>query len=359
VNNFHGSRQLIVGTYTESLAHVDGKADGILAAQLNGATLGATTTLAEVRNPSWVTLSADGRNLYSVIETVEFDGIKGGGAAAYARDPETGALTLLNTAPSQGVEPAHLELDPSGKFLLVSNYRTGSVTVFRLEADGSLGADVDHVQHEGSSSHPIRQTGPHAHQEVFDPITGDVLVPDLGLDQVIIYAFDSETGHITERSRISLDAGAGPRHLAFHPNGNVLFLICELDNTVLTFSRSADGFSLADTVSSLPADFDGHNQTAAIRVSTSGRWVFGSNRGHDSIAVFAFDESAVGLKLVGTESTHGKEPRDFIQVEGGLLVANQDTDSVAFLAFDDASGELRFVESFAVPTPVCLVATPE
>src|SRR4051812_24255092 len=145
------SSSLLIGTYTERLPHVDGKAAGILQAAVENGEVAEPEVLAEVRNPSWLTTSADGRFLYAVIETKEFDGGEGGGVAAYARDTATGQLTLLNTAPSAGTEPAHLELDPSGRFLLVANYRTGSIAVFAVAADGSLGAMVDHVQHEGSS----------------------------------------------------------------------------------------------------------------------------------------------------------------------------------------------------------------
>lgn len=349
--------RLLVGTYTEKLPHVDGHARGILGTTATADGLGQVDVLAEIRNPSWLTTTRDGRFVYSVVETVEFEGAPGGGVAAYRRDPETGALTLLNTASSAGVEPAHVEVDPSERFVLVANYRTGSVSVFARSDDGSLGEMVDHVQHEGSSVHPIRQTNPHAHQILFDPVSGDVLIPDLGLDAVLFYRLTDE-GKLIERpeAKLSGKPGAGPRHLAFHPDGEHLFLLNELDSTLVVFRRDGGVFRQTHIASTLPADFDGHNQTSEVRVSASGNIVFASNRGLDSIAVFAFDpsRSAVELKLV--EPSGGKEPRDFIPSPDGkrLIVGNQDSDNVVTFEFDEAGPTLVPLSVAEVPTPVCL-----
>ncbi|MFC4243158.1 lactonase family protein [Gryllotalpicola reticulitermitis] len=352
------SSSLLIGTYTDKLAHVDGKADGILRASYSEGGVGDAVVAAKITNPSWLCVTADGTNVYAVIETVEFDGAPGGGAAAYARDPRTGELTVLNEVPSDGVEPAHIALDPSEKFVLVGNYRTGSVSVFAREADGSLGARVDHVQHEGSSVHEVRQTGPHAHQILFDPKTGLALVPDLGLDAVLFYEFSAD-GKLSELSelRFSTAPGAGPRHLAFHPNGEYLFLITELDNTMIVLKRDGDGFVQNQIVSTLPADFTGHNQTSEVRVSHSGRFVFGSNRGHDSIAMFRFDEAAGTIELVHVEPSLGEEPRDFIQSPDGayLLVANQNSDNIVTFAIDEDAANLTHVGTSDAATPVCVV----
>jgi 6-phosphogluconolactonase len=346
---------LLVGTYTEQLPHVSGKALGILGASFDGTTVAPVTVAAKVRNPSWLTTTADGRHLYAVVETVEFEGRPGGGVAAYTRDPGTGELAALNTASSGGVEPAHLALDPSERFLLVANYRTGSVTVFALESDGSLGAVTSHVQHEGSSVHPVRQSGPHAHQIAFDRATGDLIVPDLGLDALIVYRLDDEGG-LVERSRFSTQPGAGPRHVAFHPAGRHVLLLNELDNTLVVLRREGESFVVADTVSTLPADFTGHSQGAAIRVSASGRWVFTSNRGPDNIAMFSFDEETERVSLAHVEPTLGHEPRDIILTPDGshLLVANQDSDTIVTFEVDEESPRLRQVSVAEVPTPVCL-----
>jgi 6-phosphogluconolactonase len=348
---------LLIGTYTEKLPHVDGHAAGILQAQYDDGAVSANVVLAEVRNPSWLTTTPDGRFLYAVVETKEFEGQEGGGVAAYSRDTSSGALTLLNMASSAGTEPAHLELDPSGRYLLVANYRTGSIAVFALAPDGSLGAMVDHVQHSGSSAHAIRQTGPHAHQVLFDPVTGFALVPDLGLDAVLFYELD-DAGQLTEHvdARLAQVPGAGPRHLAFHPDGDHLFLLNELDSTLVVYRRTANGFAQVDLKSTLPADFDGHNQTSEVRVSASGALVFASNRGLDSIAVFAFDPAAGTVELKLVEPSLGLEPRDFIQSPDGghLVVANQDSDNIVTFALDETVPSLTHVSTVDAATPVCV-----
>jgi 6-phosphogluconolactonase len=350
--------ELIAGTYTERLPHVDGQAEGILACTFADGTIGPARVLAETRNPSFLVLSADGRHLYTVNETVDFEGQPGGGVTAYARGPE-GELSLLNSCSSGGVEPAHLELDPSGRFLLVANYRSGSVAVFRLEADGSIGPRTDFVQHEGSSVDPVRQTGPHAHMILFDPVTGDVLVPDLGLDAVLFYTLSSE-GTLTEHPdrRIHTEPGAGPRHLAFHPDGAHLLLVNELDNTVLALRRAGDGFETTAVASTLPDGFTGHSQAAAIRISPSGRTVLVSNRGEDSdtIASFRFDAGQGTLERTGLVSSNGREPREMIFAGGGqfLIVADQDTDALVVMEFSEDPPQLRPQSTTKVPTPVCL-----
>lgn len=350
-------RELIIGTYTERLPHVDGKAEGVLSCSFDGTTVGPYRVLAGTRNPSFIVLSSDGRHLYAVNETVTFEDRPGGGASAFSRDPVTGDLVLLNTKPSGGVEPAHIELDPSGRFLLVANYRSGSVGVFVLEDDGRLGTMTSHIQHKGSSLHPVRQSGPHAHMVIFDPLTGDLLVPDLGIDAVLVYTLDG-SGKLTERRRLAADAGAGPRHLAFHPDSNWLFVVNELDNTLVALKRVEDGFVPTSKVSTLPEAFGAHSQAAAIRVSPSGQWVLVSNRGaeSDSVAVVHFDEAEGSLRPAQMQSTSGREPRELIFTSGGnrVLVANQDSDSIVVFAFDDATGRLEPLSKTTVPTPVCL-----
>jgi 6-phosphogluconolactonase len=353
------AEELIIGTYTERLPHVDGQAEGILSCRYEAGTIGPVRVLASTRNPSFLVISPDGRRLYTVNETVEFEGQPGGGVTAFARDPRTGDLSLLNSRPSGGVEPAHLELDPSGRFLLVANYRSGSVAVFRLEADGSIGPMTDHVQHQGSSVHPVRQSGPHAHMIMFDPRDGDVLVPDLGIDAILCYELSDE-GKLAERPerRISTAAGGGPRHLAFHPDGAHLLFVNELDNTLIALRREGDGFVPTDTASTLPEGFQGHSQAAAIRVSPSGRTVLVSNRGADSdtIALFRFDADQGSLSPAGFVPTQGREPREFIFSTDGrfVIVASQDSDALVVMEFDEEVAQLHYLSSTPVATPVCL-----
>jgi 6-phosphogluconolactonase len=352
-------QELIIGTYTERLPHVDGQAEGILACRFEDGTIGPVRLLAPTRNPSFVVLSADGSRLYAVNETVEFEDHPGGGVTAFARDT-SGELTRLNSRPSGGVEPAHLEVDPSGRFLLVANYRSGSVAVFALEDDGSIGPMTDHVQHAGSSIDPVRQTGPHAHMILFDPVTNDVLVPDLGLDAVLVYTLSGE-GKLTEHPdrRIGTAPGAGPRHLAFHPDGNHLFGVNELDNTAEVLRRTGDGFKAINVASTLPAGFGEHSQAAALRVSPSGRTVLVSNRGEasDTIALFRFDPGQGSLELVESVPSSGREPREFIFSPDGrfVIVADQDSDVLVVMEFSDDEPGLHQISSALVPTPVCLL----
>lgn len=350
-------RSLIIGTYTRKHEQADECPSGMLAASYDGSAVASLTAVAELPNPSWVTATADGRCLYAVAETTDFAGGPGGGVAAYARDPASGAVTLLNTVSSGGTLPAHLELDPSERFVVVANYGSGSVSVFAREAGGRLGAMTGHVQHHGSSANPDRQAGPHPHQIGFDPLTSDLLVPDLGLDVVFCYRL-GEHGTLTERrpARITGPSGAGPRHLAFHPGGQHLFLANELNSTVVVWRRDGDGFVQTDVASTVPDGFTGQNRMGAVRVSASGRSVLAANRGHDSIAVFAFDSDMGKLAPTLMAPCGGREPRDFVFAPGSarLLVANQWSDTVTLFDFDEERPSLRFVSGTLVPAPACL-----
>jgi 6-phosphogluconolactonase len=354
---------LIIGTYTEQLPHVDGKADGILTASFDPASgrIGPVSSLAVARNPSYVAVSASGENAYAVHETVTFDDQPGGGITAYARDPRTGQLTPLNAGATGGESPCHVTLDGTGRFALVANYGVldpGSVTVYRLEPDGSLGDRTDHVRHAGSGPDPGRQATAHAHMIANDPVTGEILVADLGSDAVVAYALDS-AGRLTPRSagRLAAVPGSGPRHLAFHPDGQHLFIVNELDSTVCALRRQGDHFTVTDRVSALPAGVTAQNLAAAIRVTPSGRHVLVSNRGHDSLTVLRFDPVASSLSLTGNISSEGECPRDLAVAPDGrhVIVADQDSDLLASYAFDDETGVLRLLHRAAAPTPVCLV----
>jgi 6-phosphogluconolactonase len=352
-----GPHSLVIGTYTERVPHLNGHAAGILAATYNSADLTEVTVAAQLRNPSWLTATADGRCLYAVIEAADFQGARGGGIAAYARDPGTGALTLLNAAPSVGADPAHVELDVAERYVVVANYSTGSVTVFRRENDGRLGKLTAHIRHKGSSIHATRQASPHPHQILFDPVTGDMLVPDLGLDAVLCYRLGRD-GALTERPEacISVTPGAGPRHAAFHPDNRHLFLLNELNNTLVVLRRDSGSFVPVDVASTLPGDFAGRSQASAVRVSVTGQSVLVSNRGSNSIAVFAFDPAAGTVTLRAVVPTRGQEPRDFILTPDGdhVLVGNAQSDTAVLFAFDEEAAALKFISAADVPSPVCL-----
>ncbi len=355
------AQQLLVGTYTERLPFVTGTAPGILGCAYHDGTTGAPTLLIQARNPSWLTVTASGRHVYAIHETADFGGAATGGVTAYARDVSTGALSAINSISSAGLAPAHVALHGDEQRVLVANYESGSVASFSVDERGGLGALAGHRQHVGSSVDPARQQGPHAHMICVDPVTDRVLVPDLGLDAVLSYEV-SETGELAERvgERIVTRPGAGPRHLAFHPDGQFLFLLNEINSTLVTLRRDGTGFVETDTKSTLPKTAAVHSEAAAVRVSASGRYVFASNRGYDSIAMFRLDEAAGTLSLEHVEPTQGREPRDFCQTPDGkyLLVANQDSDSIVSFAIDEEEPVLRQVSVTAVPTPVCLVFAP-
>ena len=296
---------LLIGTYTQKVPDVDGRADGIVSAVFDGEKVAGAEVAAQLANPSWLTTSADGSRVYSVMETAP-----DGGVAAFARD-SSGTLTLLGTASAGGAEPAHLTLDPSERFLVVGTYSGGSISVIALDDDGALGERVAFVQHHGSGPDAARQESPHVHQLVFDGVTGDLVVVDLGLGQVLFYGFGDD-GQLTLRPEATISSGAaGPRHLAFHPDGQHAFVVNELGNTVDVLRRNGDRFERAGGASTRPADAVGESTTAAVRVSPTGKTVFATNRGDDTIAVFSFDP-AEGLTLVAAEPTRGRTPRDLI-----------------------------------------------
>jgi 6-phosphogluconolactonase len=358
--------QLIIGTYTETLPHVVGKADGILSVEFDpdsGSFGTVVRTLAAMRNPSYLTVSPSGGCVYAVSEVTEFEGVPGGGVAAFARDPATGDLTRLNTMPTRGNEPCFVSLDRGGTFVLTANYGGGSASVYPVSdaaGGGRLGEMTGHVQHHGSGPNPGRQEAAHTHMTGIDPVTGDVLAIDLGSDMIFRYALDP-AGEFVPGTSIKTEPGAGPRHLAFHPGGQYAFVANELGGTVTTLRRtggsgSAGGFESVGHIPVLPDWVQVENQPAAIRVSASGRHVLVSNRGYDSITVFRFDEAGQRLSLVSNTRAEGKCPRDFILTPDGakIIVAAQDSDVIASYAFDDDAGSLRLLHTAEVATPVCL-----
>lgn len=359
------ARELIIGAYTERMAHVDGRALGILSCSYEEGVIGAPQVVATTRNPTYLALSRDGRHLYAVNETPTFDGQAGGGVSAFHRDPDSGGLSFLSSLPSGGTEPCHLCLSPDGRFLLVANYASGAVSVLRTAPDGGLSEMTGHVQHAGSSTHPERQSGPHAHMVAVDPVTGDVLVVDLGLDAVLFYTL-TEGGELAPQPgrRIDMAAGSGPRHLAFGPGGGYLFVVNELDNSVVALRRTGDGsdgsgFFMTDKVRTLPTGPGSSSYAAAIRVSPSGRSVVVSNRGADggSVAVLRFDAGDGSLELLNVEPTGGDAPRDLVLTDEGrfVVVANQDSDNVVAFRLDEEAGGLEKVSEVPVPSPACLL----
>ena len=320
----------------------------------------APVLAAETRNASFLALSPDGRFLYAVNETDKFDGQPGGAVNAYAVDSKTGSLTLLNRVGTRGSGPCHLAVDPSGKCLVVANYGGGSVAAFPVRSDGSLGEAKSFIQHKGKSVNPRRQEGPHAHGATFDFDGRFVFVPDLGLDQILIYRVNAAEGSIMPHDPpfVSVAAGSGPRHFVFHPNGKFAYVINELANTVGVFEYdSANGvLRHRQTVSTLPDGYVGENTTAEIEVDPQGRFVIASNRGHDSLAVFAVGSDGT-LSLRGHASTQGKTPRHFAIDPCGhwIWVGNQNSNSLVLFRFRPETGALEPANrTITIGAPVCV-----
>ena len=346
---------LYVGTYTS------GKSEGIYVYRMDRGT-GKLTRFSSIKsvNPSFLTIDRSKRYLYAVNEVGEFAGTPGGGVSAFEIDPATGNLRLLNQQSTKGADPCHLSVDSGKRALLVANYTGGSVTVLPVRTDGTLGMAMDVTQHEGSGPKE-QQKGPHAHCIILDRRERHALAADLGIDKVIIYRFDRVTGKLSPAKQpvAELTAGAGPRHLTLHPSGKYLYVINELDSTMASFKYNETNgtLTLIETVSTLPSDFTGASYCADVHVSASGKFLYGSNRGHDSIVVFEIDPRTGKLTLVEHVSTGGKWPRNFtIDPTGAfLLVANQRTDNVVIFSIDARTGRLTATgHTEEIPSPVCL-----
>lgn len=343
---------LIIGSYSGA------RSDGIHAFAFDGETGQATRIGAHsgVEAPSFLALHPNGAWLYTVSET-QSSGRGPGSVAALRMSRAPFSLEIVGMAPSGGDLPCHLALDPSGRWLVVSNYGTGTVAVFPIREDGSLGAMTDLVQHQGAGPDPQRQTSPHAHSATFSPDGRFVLVADLGIDQVVVYRFDPGAGALRPHGHARLAPGAGPRHLAFHPSGRMCYVGNELDNTVAIFAyeAAAGALRLVGAAPSLPAGAP-LSYIAHIAVDPAGQHAYASNRGHDSIA--AFDIAADGLLgRARTPPCGGAWPRHFALAPGGrfLLAANQHSDGVAVLPTDATRGLGAPADTIAVEKPSCVL----
>jgi 6-phosphogluconolactonase len=283
--------------------------------------------------------------------------------SAYAIDPANGRLTLLNQMATHSPGPCHLALDKTAKWLFVANYAGGSVTEFPVEPDGSLGENSAFIQHRGSSVDHQRQAGPHAHEVVLSPDNRFLLVPDLGLDEVLTYRLDAAKGTLAPANPpfTKIAAGSGPRHLVFHPNGKLVYLVNELAATVGVYAYDAERGhldALLQTVPMLPKDYTGAKSAAEIVVSPDGKFLYASNRGHDSIAVFAIDAEKGTLTKIDYIATEGKTPRNFALDPTGdfLFAANQDSGNVVLFRRSVFAGKATAAGlTVDVPNPVCVV----
>lgn len=345
---------VFVGTYTQGTG-----SKGIYRLELDPATgtLSAPVVAAETVNPSFLAIHPSKKSLYAVGEIS--GGAKSGAVVAFALDPKSGTLTALNKQPSSGSGPCHLVVDHTGQAVLAANYGSGSVSCRGLDASGSLAPEGVSIQHEGRGTDPKRQEGPHAHSINLDARNRFAFAADLGLDKVIIYNFDPKHATLTPHGSVAIAPGSGPRHFAFHPDGKHAYVINEMACTVTAFDYDADKGELKtiQTIPTLPRAVAAGDSTAEVQVHPSGKFLYGSNRGHDSITVFAIDAANGKLTTVQNEPTGGKNPRNFAIDPSGrwLLAENQDSNSIVVFAIDPQTGKLKATGTTAsVPKPVCI-----
>jgi 6-phosphogluconolactonase len=348
---------LYVGTYTEA-----SRDEGIFVLHFDARTgaLRQTGAVHAGANPSFLAIHPNGRALYAVNEVTERDGKPTGTVSAFAVAPESGALTRLNERPAEGGDPCYLSVDGSGRVVLVANYVGGNVALLPIQNDGALGPARHVVQHRGSGPNTARQDSAHAHYIAPDPSNRFALAADLGMDRVLAYRLDVEGGtlrHVDGDARMR--PGAGPRHLAFHPRLPLVYVANELDSTVSTlrFDRESGVLSVLGSRPTVPVDWRGTNYPAHIHIAPSGRTLYVSNRGHNSIAVFSVADATGALALEQTIPTEGDWPRNFTLDPSGrwLLAANQRSNSVVVFRRDPADGRLTLTsQRIAVAAPACL-----
>ncbi len=351
-----------VGTYTRGTGS---KGIYIFRMQLDSGDMTPVGACEGCENPTFLAVHPNQRWLYAIEEIEKFGGKPGGGVCAYSVDPVAGGLTLINKESAVGAGPCHVTVDKQGRNVLLANYGGGSVAVLPIAENGRLAPHSCFIQHTGSSANPSRQESPHAHSVNLDAAGRFAFVADLGLDKVMIYRFNSEKGTLEPNvpAAAILPPGSGPRHFAFHPSGKFAYVINELASTVTAFAYDAQHGALRELqqASTLPADFHGDSTTADVQVHPSGRFLYGSNRGHDSIAIYAVDHETGKLTPQGHESTRGKTPRNFAMDPTGnfLLAENQGTNNIVVFRIDRETGKLsptgKVVE---VPSPVCIKMIP-
>jgi len=350
-----------IGTYTGA------KSRGIYVSRFDSrtGTLTVPELAVESKNPSFLAVHPNGRNLYAVGEAENFAGKRAGSVSAFRIDKSSGKLTLLNQQPSGGPGPCHLAVDQTGKCVLVANYGGGSIAALPIVSEGSLGEITSFVQNQGSGTNPQRQSAPHAHFIAADQGNRFALVCDLGLDKVLVFRLELDKPLLTPNvpPSASLAGGAGPRHLVFHPGGRIVYVVNEMGSSLSAFSYDPTHGTLKhlQTLSTLPDGFKGNNSCAEVQIHPSGKFVYASNRGHDSIASFATDAASDALVPKGHHPTEGKTPRHFALDPSGkwLLAENQGSDNITVFRVDTGTGQLESTGHKAeVGAPVCAVFVP-
>jgi len=353
-------RLVYIGTYTSE----NTGSQGIYAFRFDERT-GALTSVglvADTPSPSFLTASADGRVVFAVNELDSYEGRASGSVTSFAVDAATSKLTPISVQSSRGAHPCHLTLDRTGRFLAVANYTGGNFALFHVNDGGQLEPAATVVGGQGKGPTP-RQEGPHGHAVYFTDDNRFLVATDLGLDRLLVYRFDAEAGTLVphDPASVAMAPGAGPRHTAFHPDGRRAFVINELDSTItsVTWDAAAGTFTVGGSVPTRPSGVTG-GTTAEVHVHPNGRFVYGSNRGDDSIAVFRIGDDG-SLTLVEHESTRGKTPRNFTIDPTGkwLIAANQESSSLAVFSIDETTGALTPVgPTVPAPTPVSVLFMP-
>ncbi len=348
-------QRFFVGTYTQ------GRSEGIYSFSLDPVTGKLTDQglAAKTTNPSFITLTADGKFLLSVHETQGEEGSPMGYVESFAVKKDNNQLTSTGKVSSGGADPCYVSVNQHG-YVLVANYSGGNVALFRLDNSGKLSDTLDVQQHHGSGPDKARQAGPHVHSAFFEPGSDRIFVADLGIDQVSVYKIDNSINKLVKASvpAIIMAPGSGPRHLAFHPTLKVVYVVNELSCTVSVVNLNKEGgFTTIENVSALPSGYDKPNTCADIHISKDGRFLYASNRGLNSIAIFSVDPKNGKLVQIGQESSRGDGPRNFALSpdENYLLVANQNTQDIVSFRRDIKTGKLQFADQIKAFKPVCLL----
>ncbi|NRB63167.1 MAG: lactonase family protein [Saprospiraceae bacterium] len=347
-----------IGTYTNG----DSQSEGIYVYDFDkrDGSLHKKDVVKGISNPSFQVVADHAHNLYSVSEVFDADGVSGGRIAAFSIDYTTGCLRLLNTQSTVGGCPCHVAIDQTGRYIFISNYMGGSLVMYPIEGTGQVGELTEMIQHEGGAEVNLqRQEAPHIHSVIMAPDNAFVLAADLGKDEVISYRFDAGKGCLSFSYRLLVSPGAGPRHMAFHPNTKWLFLVNELNSTIQSYRyhQGTGRLDLISSINSLPPEFNGNNIAADIHLHPNGQFLYVSNRGHDSLAICSIDSCTGTLTLLGHKSSGGSHPRSFGIDPAGrfMLVANKDSNQVSTFEIDAQSGMLSDTgQCTDVPEPVCI-----
>lgn len=357
---------IFIGTYTHpikfgtgEILYGKGKGIDILSFDPKTGYISHLSTEEGIVNPSYIAFSKSKEYLYAVNELKEHEGKATGTVSAFKINKSKGKLSFINLQETGGTDPCHVNVSNDDTHVFVSNFMSGSVSIFPVLNNGGLGEINQFIQHEGSSVNTRRQNGPHAHSLIFDKDNEFAFVPDLGIDMLMVYKTDFKKGNpvLAPQKSVKVLPGLGPRHCEFDTSYRHCYLINELASSISVFDYDGNGgFELKQTISTLGKPFEGSNICADIHLTPNGKFLYGSNRGHDSIAIYSVDEASGMLTYITSTGCGGKTPRSFAIDPSGrfLIVANQDSDNIVSFAIDEKDAVLREVMRIDSPTPVCV-----